>query len=127
MVQTQEDMGNTKTYDSQVESFPLCSLSTKQARWRDSLKACTLQYDSVVTGDEEGSDGRLCTVPILNVFGRLERRSREGKGKGEIRSEEKTELEPIMSSPNTTKSLACLNHVTPGKGRITSHTPAVGL
>lgn len=57
---------------------------------------------------EKGNNGWLCTIPILNVFGRLERRSREGKGKGEIRSEEKTELEPIMLSPNTTKSLVAV-------------------
>lgn len=40
---------------------------------------------------QKGSNGWLSTIPILNVFGRLERRSREGKEKKrkEIRSEER--------------------------------------
>jgi len=46
---------------------------------------------------QEESNWWLSTIPILNVFGRLERRGREGKGKGEKRYGAKRKLSPSCS------------------------------
>lgn len=61
------------------------------------MNACRLQYEmsSVVTGgyDKKGSNGWLSTIPILNVFGRLER-SREGKEKKRYGAKRKLSWSP---------------------------------
>lgn len=99
----------------------------KWVRWLDSLNACMVTIWDELNGyrmlQKKGSNGGLSTIPILNVFGRLERRSREGKGKGEIRSEEKTESGPIMLSLDTQKKVAggCVKitgSTTPREGQI---------
>lgn len=61
---------------------------------------------SMVTGYErrETMDGCVLYLSLMSLAawrGEAER----GKGKGEIRSKEKTELEPVTLSPITTKSL----------------------
>lgn len=78
----EKTVGNTKTKGFKVESF---STVYEMGAVATGLNACMLHYEKAqtVTGgyDKRGSNGWLSTIPILNVFGRLERRSREGKEK----------------------------------------------
>lgn len=100
------------------------------------LNACTLHYDDMVNclqdtmGGKKGSDGYPCTIPILNVFGCLERRSRGGKGKGERDTERRENWVVahhvvIQHSEQNAAGWLCSSNrassATPREGRVTSH------
>lgn len=63
---------------------------------------------------KKGSNGRLSTIPILNVFGRLERRSGEvEKGKKKKRYRAKTKLSPSCGHGRQNAAAGCVRQLLP--------------